>query len=488
MHLQQGRSFITWLFALHSLGICINGDNAISQRLQLLPQICEVSGDDDQKIIYIPTVVNKLIREGQTSKTRQLANECLLVKNNIQYSHHLEPLLKCCFSNSSSSNDAITEIYKLSKNELYQKEDFLQIIVANLKQKYGNTSSWQRTLHDRRCEQNLDNLTAVEIDANPFPLPNGGNNDVITTHGSMIIERWNSCCSYWRESSDRKCMNIDVCCEVTEDTNNHLILPALREPKLHIHLQNGDVIDIEQEGLLNLYDVSGVLWPAGYLLGLCLSNPVKCGIEDILNALSNVTALELGTGTGFAAIALSLRLRGSGHTKIIATDIAKSSLDLAITNAYRNGVEEMISGYVSDFTDMSSLLKVKSEVFNLSSDNTLEQTQHGFDIIIGSSLQSLFDGTDNLKSPLWLCLDRLLSRSNPNAVVVLSHVKSGSERIQMPLSTSTSQQKQQQQQQTGEAFPFELLRRISGDQFNMKTRDGATSDFELVILRRSQSS
>jgi SAM-dependent methyltransferase len=251
------------------------------------------------------------------------------------------------------------------------------------------------------------------------------------------------------------------------------------------------VIEIEQEGLLNLYDVSGVLWPAGYLLGLCLSNPVKCRIEEILNAVSNVTALEVGSGIGFAAIALSktLRFRGSGHTKIIATDIAKSSLDLAITNAYHNGVGDMISGYVSDFTDMSSLLKLKSEVFNLSSDNTHEQTQHGFDIIIGSSLQSLFDGTKNVKSQLWLSLDRLLSRSNPNAVVILSHVKSGSERIQIPSSTSSSQQQQQQQHiQSGEAFPFELLRRISGDQFNMKTRDGGSSDFELVILRRSQSS
>jgi hypothetical protein len=130
-------------------------------------------------------------------------------------------------------------------------------------------------------------------------------------------------------------------------------------------------------------------------------------------------------------------------------------------------------------------LKLKSEVFNLSSDNTHDQTQHGFDIIIGSSLQSLFDGTKNVKSQLWLSLDRLLSRSNPNALVILSHVKSGSERIQIPSSTS---QQQKQQQQSGEAFPFELLRRISGDQFNMKTRDGGSSDFELVILRRSQSS
>ena len=161
-----GRSFIIiWFFALHSLGTCIiNGDTSISQRLQLLPQICDVS-DDDQKDNYIPTVVAKLIREGHTSKARQIANECLLVKkNNIHDSHHLESLLKCCFS-SSSSNDVITEIYNTSKNELYQKEDFLKIIIPNLRQNYSNTSSLKRTLHYRNCEQNLDNLIAVEIDA-----------------------------------------------------------------------------------------------------------------------------------------------------------------------------------------------------------------------------------------------------------------------------------------------------------------------------------
>jgi hypothetical protein len=212
-----GRSFIIiWFFALHSLGTCINGDT--SMRLQLLPQICDVSDDNDQKDKYIPTIIAKLIREGHTSKARQIANECLLVKNNIHDSLHLETLLKCCFSSSSSSsssNDVITETYNTSKNELYQKEDFIQIIIPNLRQKYSNTSSLKRTLYDRNCERNLDNLIAVEIDARPFPLPNGGN-DITTTHGSMVIERWNSCCSYWRELSTRKCTNEDVCCGVKE--------------------------------------------------------------------------------------------------------------------------------------------------------------------------------------------------------------------------------------------------------------------------------
>jgi predicted nicotinamide N-methyase len=259
-----------------------------------------------------------------------------------------------------------------------------------------------------------------------------------------------------------------------EGSDHHLILPALREPKIQIRLENStEVIEIEQDGLLNLYDVSGVLWPAGYLLGLCLSNPVKCGVGEIFKAMSYVTqpqVLELGTGVGFAAIALSKTMRDDSNSpSVIATDVSKSALDLTVTNAYRNGVGEMIVAIEADYRDVDSLLELKKTI-NLSRDNTSKQDQQGFDIIIGSSLQSLFDGTQDDNSPLWLTLDTLLSKSNPSAIVILSHVRSGSERIQVPKGT----------------IPFELVRRIPGDRFYMKTRDGNNSDFELIVLRRRQ--
>lgn len=431
-----------------------------------------VSDEDD-----VPTVIAKFVRDGWTSKARQLANECLLLlQNNIHSSsrtlidvstdnmRHFSSLLKCC----SSSSDRIIEVYKASKEKLYENEDYFQVIIIdNLRQKYGGAN--QRSFGGtKKCTHS--DIVSAEIDVPPFgPSSNG----VIATHGSIIIEQWNACCSYWRDSSARKCFDNEFCCEIAEGTDNHLILPALREPTIQIRLENeAEVIEIEQEGSLQLYDVSGVLWPAGYLLGVCLSNPVKCDAEEILLVINNVTqpvALELGTGVGFAAIALSKK---KYFAKIIAVDISKSALDLTINNAYRNGVRDnMIKTIEADFRDLNSLLKLKSEV-SLSNG---KQGQKGFDLIIGSSLQLLFEGIQNVTSALWLSLDALLSKNNPNALVILSHVRYGDERIQVPLPS---------EHHADEAVPFELVRRISGDKFNMKTRDGNSSDFELVILRR----
>lgn len=370
--------------------------------------------------------------------------------------------MKCC----SSSSDIIIETYKTSKEKLYENEDYLQTIIDNLNKEDDTTAL--RSFSDRKCVHS--EVITVEIDVMPFAL----NNAVVATHDSNIIEQWNACCSYWRDSSASKCINSEFCCELVEGTDHHLLLPALREPIIQIRLENRtEVIEIEQDGLLHLYDVSGVLWPAGYLLGLCLSNPVKCGAEEIFGAVSNVSqpfVLELGVGVGLASIALSktMRLHGNEQT-VIATDISKSALDLTVTNAYRNGVGEMIVAMEADYRDKGSLLEVKDKI-NLLCDNTSKQEQQGFDIIIGSSLQSLFDGTQNGNAPLWLTMDTLLSKSNPSATVLLSHVRSGSERIQVP----------------DETIHFELVRRIPGDQFNMKTRDGQRSDFELVIFRRWQ--
>jgi len=62
------------------------------------------------------------------------------------------------------------------------------------------------------------------------------------------------------------------------DSDNHLILPALREPEVNFLLRfrvrdiiNGrnrsECVTIKQEGLLRMFDVSGVL--------LCLSNSIE---------------------------------------------------------------------------------------------------------------------------------------------------------------------------------------------------------------------
>ena len=96
----------------------------------------------------------------------------------------------------------------------------------------------------------------------------------------------------------------------------------------------------------------------------------------------------------------------------------------------------------------------------------------GFDLIFGSSLQGFFDGTSNPDAALWRSLDLLLSKVNRSALVLLVHVRTEPERIKIPESTDCSMNS------------FELVRRISGDVFQLKTRDGNTSDFEIVVLRR----
>lgn len=451
--MMQSRTTLSAVIVLFALLIpLLNGEDAFtsSQRLKLLPQTCAASNND------AAAVINLLVQNGQTSKARLIANECLLLLGNTVYSPQFSSLKKCC----SSSSDTIIETYQTSKKKLYENENYLQTITDHLNKEDSNT-----TLHSLQVPNCVhSDVSTAEIEANPFGPK---------THGSSVTEEWNACCSYWHwsDSSASKCIDSDFFCEIVEGTDHHLILPALREPNVKIRLKNRtEVIEIEQDGLLQLYDVSGVLWPAGYLLGLCLSDPLKCGVEEILNAMSNVErphVLELGTGVGFAVIALSNTARRHGISPLVlATDVSKSALDLTVTNAYRNEVKDMIVAIEADYNDVDSLMELRSTI-NLSYD---KQEQQGFDIIIGSSLQSLFDGTQDKNAPLWFTLDTLLSRNNPSATVILSHVRTGNERIQVP----------------DETIPFELVRRIPGDKFNMKTRDGNKSDFEIVVLRRRQ--
>ena len=454
--MKPNTSTIVFIAAL--LPSFLNGDDAFHpQRLKLLPQIC--TNNDNDAI----AMIHKMVLTGQTAKARLLANECTLVVNEYTTS---SSLLKCC----SVSSDIIIEAYKTSKEMLYKKEDYLQSITDNLNKVGSNATI--KSAEDSKCAHSETSVSEIEV--HPFASNNEG--DLYYTHGSTIIEQWNACCSYWRDdSSASKCILDNFCCEIVEGTDHHLILPALREPNIRIRLENREVIEIEQNGLLQLYDVSGVLWPAGYLLGLCLSNPAKCGVEEILYAINNAkqpAILELGTGVGFAAIAISKTVRDQSISPLVfATDVSKSALDLTVTNAYKNGVEELIVAMEADYRDASSLKRLIESTISLSGDNTSKE-QQGFEMVIGSSLQSLFDGTQDKNAPLWLTLDTLLSRNNPNAIVILSHVRSGSERIKLP----------------DESIPFELVRRIPGDKFNMKTRDGNISDFELVVLRRRRQS
>jgi len=89
----------------------------------------------------------------------------------------------------------------------------------------------------------------------------------------------------------------------------------------------------------------------------------------------------------------------------------------------------------------------------------------GFAVVIGSSLQAFFYNTDDPTAQIWRALDILLDQNNPKAVALFCHTRS--EPIRPPCDGS-----------------FELVRTISGDEFNMQTRAGETSDFEISLFGR----
>ena len=218
-----------------------------------------------------------------------------------------------------------------------------------------------------------------------------------------------------------------------------------------------------------------------FLLGFDVSCLSDHGIPEVLDAMNGnlhrqPLAIELGTGVGFPSIALAKFLQGGMSDKvcdehdnsrqpiIVATDTSDISLALTTSNVHTNGVGKLVTVTNANHTDVISLSMLHQQFAPTSSDEN-----DGFDIVFGSSLQSLFDGTSQQNASLWKSLDVLLSNENENAIVVLSHVRTGDEKIELP--------------PVSEGL-FECIHRISGDTFGMKTRDGHSSDFEVVVLRR----
>ena len=321
----------------------------------------------------------------------------------------------------------------------------------------------------------------------------------------VAVDRWDSCCSGLvdrrssRESSiaASKCdecrdetSGLPLCCDFFNGSPSHLRLPALREVALNIRIstESGDMnaatkceaddsntssvatISLEQDGFLRPFDVSSILWPAGYLLTLCVASPGQCGAMEVSKAIDGAIAqgrreyfgIELGTGIGSSSIALSLYIQGELLKKeaqssdvtwknlVLATDTAMHALALAKANAERNHAQIDIARL--DYNNPTQLERIA----NMSG---------GFAVVIGSSLQAFFDNTDDPTAKIWTALDILLDRNNPKAVALFCHTRS--EPIK-PASDGS----------------FELIRTISGDEFNMQTRAGEPSDFEISLFGR----
>lgn len=453
------------------------------KRLHLLPTICN-GNDGRRESIRLPLIIidtiNQLVSAGDLSKARQIAYECLIIEgssNERDNNHDYGLLLReCCPSTEKDVIDAYTS----SADAFYQQnENYLELIATA-----HNRNDVVDSAEDRRVYECWDGKASSAISA---PSSFGDILDLNEMHnmspGSAAIERWNDCCSFfwpYNGKDSPACVDHEnryLCCDVAKGLDNHLILPALREPKINVRVTlNGkeEVIKIEQEGSLRMFDVAGVLWPAGYLLGLCLSGHEIPQVLDAMkgNLHRQPLAIELGTGVGFPSIALAKFLQAVMSDKvcdehdnsrqpiIVATDTSDISLALTTSNVHTNGVEKLVTVTNANHTDVISLSKLHQQF----------APTDGFDIVFGSSLQSLFDRTSRQAASLWKSLDVLLSNENENAIVVLSHVRTGDEKIELP--------------PVSEGRLFECIYRISGDTFGMKTRDGHSSDFEVVVLRR----
>lgn len=301
----------------------------------------------------------------------------------------------------------------------------------------------------------------------------------------MIDDYWEKCCSsLWEYSARRSSQNLDeckpdgipVCCEFFQESPNHLRLPVLRELAIRIRvlMDNWEpgFITLEQDGFLRPFDVSTVLWPAGYFLSLCVAAPIRCGVPEVATTLANRSkgpvAIELGSGVGASSIAFTMAALSGDNTVsakqaeqplIIATDNSPQAMALATANIAGNSLSNSIQVERIDHFDLEQVKKLKKSYFG-------NRSEDGFSLVLGSSLLSFFVDTHQPNAPLWQALDILLhSKPGHRALAVLVHTKV--EPVHPPSDGS-----------------FRLVRRISGDVFDMKTRSSASSDFELSVFER----
>ncbi|CAB9511512.1 expressed unknown protein [Seminavis robusta] len=324
----------------------------------------------------------------------------------------------------------------------------------------------------------------------------------------LVLDRWDACCSQltpkqdllWDDEetkSDEYCVQPNapkikhppafaaelfrptgggprLCCGLFAGSMTHLRLPLIHEVTLSVRLLTSPTkayqITLEQDGFLRKYDPAGVLWPAGYMMGLCLSTAdTYCGIPELIQAARNhhdtVISIELGAGIGLPSIVLSRYLREhdlevpSKAPRVLATDKAMHALALIAANSQAAGVPVLVT-HAEDHTN-TTVLETMIE-------RTLETVGGGYAIVLGASLQALFDWkTRDPRHKLWKVLDTLVCRINPDAVAVLAHV-------------------------TGAVVPpseggiFELVRTVSAGHLHMKSRSGDDSDFQISVFRRKR--
>jgi SAM-dependent methyltransferase len=268
----------------------------------------------------------------------------------------------------------------------------------------------------------------------------------------LCTQEWDACCSSVRDPSVPGCPN--PCCILGNGSRAHLRLPALLEIAVRVRLPTGRVLTVEQDGLLRPFDLPTVLWPGGYLLMHWVSDPRQ---SPLWSGAASPRVIDLGTGTGGAAVAAALS--GRGEASVLATDATNRSLALATVNAALAGVP-------------AERFHVAALDWHADADVDNAAASGPFDLVLGGALQfekweaRLWDVLARLTAPPAAAAPDAASRAAGAAgsVVALAHTVGAIGRP--PLA-------------------FVELGRLAGGAYGMHTTWSETdSDFEVVVLRR----
>ena len=377
--------------------------------------------------------------------------------------------------------------------------------LAELYQQHAN--DWLDR-NNNACFTQPDAPRQHHVQSSPMDEPDCWSFDVIENTGEDPLELWDECCSQVSSVLDQAAQHsCDVfflsqshssshqnpsdiasapnlpttcrrgqqhqhmCCDFRQGTSSYLRLPVLRELAIRLAIQNDDgddgstgaveIFDIEQDGFLRMYDTSIVLWPAAYLLTLCVAAPTRCGVPELYKSIESGPTVELGAGIGIPSIALSYihkQRLSSSAASVFATDVSRRGLMLTATNAL--AANTSVIPVLLNHSNITAVTEFRNQY-----------APHGFSIVLGSALQDLFhESTREKDDKLWNVLDVLLAEDDDvddghhASIVLLSHTIHA---LQLPLDGR-----------------FERIRIISGDVFGMKTRWSSSSDFEISVLRR----
>jgi hypothetical protein len=387
------------------------------------------------------TEMQELVRAGALSAARHVALSSL-------FEH---PLCK----------DKVIQTYVRTADSMLanDKTEFLRRVAHSFDASHQRPPAKPDTHNCGQQSNSLDKFTSEEWDkcCSILPQTNDNQQSSSLSFDTISISQEDDACSH-------------VCCEFSKDSPTYTRLPALFEPAIRLRINSDLVMELEQESFLRPYDPAGILWPGGYLLSLCVADPETCDIEDhiartLSSAFGESAIVELGAGIAAPSIALSLYIQHYLGDSIqnftsIATDSALHALPLIITNAKANNAHHVFAK-LANFTDRTSLIEL---TLGFPAQKT------GFDVVLGSSLQSLFRQTADPESQLWSTLETLMNPSNPNAIAIFVHTTV--DPLQPPSNGS-----------------FRLLERISGERFGMRNRnviDGSpSSDFEVTVFARA---